>query len=73
MPALNRGDFLFAAKCWETWKMSVHHGLIAPRPGRQPSPAALVSIMQRFASAPISLHSSIASNRFNCLLISTHE
>ncbi len=45
---LNRKDFLFAATCWENWAVGDHHGVLAPREGAQPPPAALLRAMERF-------------------------
>jgi hypothetical protein len=47
---LNHEDFVFASICWLNWKMGVHHGVIAPHRGPQPSPARLLQLLEWYCS-----------------------
>jgi len=48
MFTLNRGDFVLLAKAWQNWGLGDHNGLIALRPGPQPTNQILLSVLQRF-------------------------
>ena len=54
MFTLNRGHFVQLTEAWQIWGLGDHHGLIALKPGPQPTNTALLLILQRFGSDPTS-------------------
>ena len=47
---LNRADFSFLATAWNAWGLGDHHGIIAPKPGKQPTLAVLTQTLLLYCS-----------------------
>jgi hypothetical protein len=48
MFTLNRGHFVQLAEAWHIWGLGDHYGLIALKPGPQPTNSELLLTLQRF-------------------------
>lgn len=57
--SLNRADFLLLAAAWTTWGLGSHAGLITPRPGRQPNPAAITQSLRALCDSLSSLRGQV--------------
>jgi predicted nuclease of predicted toxin-antitoxin system len=56
---LNREDFIFVATCWRNWNLGNHHGVIAPRKGKQPSNDQQLRAMLRYGADQSSFNNRI--------------
>jgi Domain of unknown function (DUF5615) len=56
---LNRADYLLLALAWTAWGLGPHSGLITPRPGRQPKPAAITQTLRALCDQTTTLQGQV--------------